>query len=350
MEGFSAFVCSAQAFQYALSVVKSLSELRNALKYGGGFLRDEQAGVIHLREIIIQLIPKDKTRLDPGFESHLNSISSAVSRLLRLLQQQRRLQVAVLLVIRRSEVQDSFALLERKKSTLNLYLTAQNTAAIASLTISASSETTPSTIMSPQSHSSAEDSGYGSQPSPSVQSSYYSFQDKEIPSLPESVYPQLSGSELAPLDLDRPQSLQLQHESSASSDCGYHGNTASNNGIQTIYNSIFGKGVRILYEENSSDHDAFQEIGQLSSGRKPKSSYERFATKVLGAFEVKRNKAKNGAQQRIYAPDDPNMTVTYNANVADSGAVQNLGIDVGTDLPAYKIKILGRSWVKRSTT
>ena len=156
MDGFSAFVCSAQAFQYALSVVKSLSELRNALKYGGDYLRDEQAGVIHLREIVIQLIPKDKTRLDPGFESHLKSISTAVSRLLRLLQQRRRLQVAILLVIRRAEVYDSFALLERKKTTLNLYLTAQNTAAIASLATSASPGTTSSTIMSPHSDSSSE--------------------------------------------------------------------------------------------------------------------------------------------------------------------------------------------------
>ena len=153
MDGFSAFVCCAQAFQYALSVVKSLSELRDALKYGGGYLLDEQAGVVHLREIIIQLIPKDKTRLDPGFETHLKSISNAVSHLLRLLQQQSRLQVAVLLVIRRAEVHDSFAVLERKKSTLNLYLTAQNTAAIASLTTSVLSGTTPSTIMSPHSPS-----------------------------------------------------------------------------------------------------------------------------------------------------------------------------------------------------
>lgn len=144
MDGFSALVCGAQAFQYALSVVKSLSELRTALKYGGGYLRDEQASVIHLREIIIQLIPKDKKGLDPGFESHLKSIDTAVSRLLRLLEQQRPLQATVLLVIRRAEVHDSFALLERKKATLNLYLTAQNTAAIKSLT-------TKSTTMGPHS-------------------------------------------------------------------------------------------------------------------------------------------------------------------------------------------------------
>ena len=153
MDVFSAFVCSAQAFQYALSIVKSLSELRNALKFGGGYLRDEQAGVIHLREIILQFI-KEKTRLDPGFEYLLKSIDTAVSRLLRLLQQQTRLQVVILLVIRRAEICESFAVLERKKATLNLYLTAQNTAAIASLTSSASSGTKSSTSMSPHSHSS----------------------------------------------------------------------------------------------------------------------------------------------------------------------------------------------------
>jgi len=156
MEGFSAFVCSAQALTYALSVVKSLTELRNALKYGRGYLRDEQAGVIHLQEIVIQLIPKDATRLDPGFESLLESISTTVNSLLRLFKQQSRLQVAVLLVIRRAEVHDSFALLERKKNTLNLYLTAQNSAAIASLKTGAISRTTRSSSMSPHSHSSSQ--------------------------------------------------------------------------------------------------------------------------------------------------------------------------------------------------
>ena len=148
MDGFSAVVSGAQAFQYALSVVQSLSELRNALKYGGAYLRDEQAGVIHLLDIINQLIPKDKIGLDPGFQAHLESISTAVSRLLGLLQQRRRLQIAVLLVIRRAEVHDSFALLERKKTTLNLYLSAQNTAAIASLTTSGLFGTPSPNIMS----------------------------------------------------------------------------------------------------------------------------------------------------------------------------------------------------------
>lgn len=80
MDGLSAFVCGAPASQFALSVVKSLSELRNPLKYGGGYLRGELPGVIHLQKIVIQLIPKEKIRLDPGFTSHIKSIDTLVSR------------------------------------------------------------------------------------------------------------------------------------------------------------------------------------------------------------------------------------------------------------------------------
>ena len=66
------------------------------------------------------------------------------------------------------------------------------------------------------------------------------------------------------------------------------------------------------------------------------------ATKMVGAFNTKGNKAKNEAEQRLYAPDDSNMTATYDANVSDTGATQNLGMDVGMDLPAHKFKTRGR--------
>lgn len=103
------------------------------MKYGPDFLHDEQASVSHLEEIIIQLIPKDETRLDPGLGSLLQSIKTTVDTLLALFKHQKRRQLVVLLVLRRAEVNESFASLERKKNTSILYLTAQNSAAIASL-------------------------------------------------------------------------------------------------------------------------------------------------------------------------------------------------------------------------
>lgn len=131
MDVFSATLCSAQALAYALSVVKSLTECHLALRHGRGFLCDQQASVGHLQEILAQL--KRRTRLDPSLRSLLESINTTVRDLLLLVKQRTRRQLLILLVIRRTEVNESFALLERKKSTLNLYLTTQNSFAIASL-------------------------------------------------------------------------------------------------------------------------------------------------------------------------------------------------------------------------
>ena len=131
MDVFSATLCSAQALAYALSVVKSLTECHLALRHGRGFLCDQQASVGHLQEVLIKL--KHGTRLDPSLRSLLESIDTTVRDLLLLVKQRKRRQLLILLVIRRTEVNESFALLERKKSTLNLYLTTENSFAIASL-------------------------------------------------------------------------------------------------------------------------------------------------------------------------------------------------------------------------
>lgn len=102
--------------------------------------------------------------------------------------------------------------------------------------------------------------------------------------------------------------------------------------------------MKTSHENNTSDNYAFQEIGKLSSGRRSTSPLKSVATKMGGAFYTKANKAKNGAEQRLYAPDDPNMIATYDGNVSHTGAIQNLGMDVGMDLPAHKVKKWGRSY------
>lgn len=106
--------------------------------------------------------------------------------------------------------------------------------------------------------------------------------------------------------------------------------------------------MRTSHEKNTSDNYAFQEIGQLSS-YKPTFPPKSVAMEMGGAFNTNGNTAKNGAAQRLYASDDPNMTTTYNANVSDTGATQNLGMDVGIDLPVNKFKKWGRSRNKRPT-
>ena len=131
MDLFSATICGAQALAYALSVIKSVTECHLALRHGCGFLSDQQASVGHLQEILTQL--KTRKRIGPSLRSLLESINTTVHELLSLVKQRKRRQLLILLVIRRTELNESFALLERKKSTLNLYLTTQTSFAIASL-------------------------------------------------------------------------------------------------------------------------------------------------------------------------------------------------------------------------
>jgi len=67
------------------------------------------------------------------------------------------------------------------------------------------------------------------------------------------------------------------------------------------------------------------------------------AKKTRGAFFTDRNKADNGAVQRLFAPDDPKVNAAYVANISDTGGMQNLGMDVGMVLPAHKFK-KGKKW------
>ena len=196
----------------------------------------------------------------------------------------------------------------------------------------------PSSVQSGRSRS--EDNSAHSQPPLSVQSGHSRSEDNDSRDLPKPLYSQRSRSELAPMVLD-----QEQHESSTTpEELGWNGNDASFHGIQYIYRSSFGKAMETSHEGNTSENYAFQEIGNLSSGRKPTFPLNSVPTKIRGAFRTKKNKANNGAEQRLFAPDDPNTIATYNGNSSDTGAIQYLGMDVGMDLPAHKSKKWVRAW------
>ncbi|KAL6713354.1 hypothetical protein ACLMJK_008819 [Lecanora helva] len=134
MEGFTAIVSAAQAISYIASVTKGLNEVRVALKHGPDFLRNEQASVSHLKEIIDQITSAEEASVDSRLCLLLQSISCTVEKLLTLIEyQNKRSQLVLIFVIRRTEIKESLASLERKKNTLILYLTAHNSAAIDSL-------------------------------------------------------------------------------------------------------------------------------------------------------------------------------------------------------------------------
>ena len=133
MDGFTTLISTAQAISYIFSIAKSLTELRNVLKHGRNFLHNERATVIQLQEIIGQLRPEDEAAADPNLKLILSSIDSTVERLLALFKQRKLRQITILLTIHRAEIDQSFATLERQKSTLILLLAAQTSTGMASL-------------------------------------------------------------------------------------------------------------------------------------------------------------------------------------------------------------------------
>ena len=152
MEAFAAIISTTQAVAYTLAVAKGLAELRNALKHGRCFLQDEKTSVDYLQEIITRLVPEEETDADPGLYHLLQSINITVTTLLDLFKHQKRRHLIYTLVVRRTEVNDSFASLERKKNTLILHLTAQNSAAISFLKASSLAQFPQACQMSKHNH------------------------------------------------------------------------------------------------------------------------------------------------------------------------------------------------------
>ena len=170
------------------------------------------------------------------------------------------------------------------------------------------------------------------------ESSYYSPQDQKFLSTPKSLDPQHSESGLADSSLNQQQSQQQHHNSDATPELVYSGNTQSDHARQVIYNSPFGADLKISHSNNTSTNYADQEIGNLNSGRKSKNPLLTVVGKIRGALSTENNRADNEAVQRLFAPTDPNMNVTYVGNISENGGIQHLGMDVGMDLPAHKFK------------
>ena len=134
MAELAALVSAGQLLDYSLDVVKSLAKLQSALKFGHSFLADEQATISQLKEFIIGLLcPNDGTIAESRFAPLLESIKRTVDHLLDLLEVKTRRRRVLILVLRRTELNDAFAALERKKSSLILQFAAQNSTALASL-------------------------------------------------------------------------------------------------------------------------------------------------------------------------------------------------------------------------
>lgn len=133
MAELAALVSAGQLLDYSLDIVKSLAKLQTALKTGHSFLADEQASISQLKQFISGSFCPNGTIADSGFAPLLESIKTTVDRLLDLLEVKTRRRLVSILVLRRTELNEAFAALERKKSSLILQFAAQNSTALASL-------------------------------------------------------------------------------------------------------------------------------------------------------------------------------------------------------------------------
>lgn len=383
MEVLSATLCGAQALAYTLSVLKSLVECHTALRYGRGLLCDEQANVGLLQEIIIQL--SYRTTLDPYLSSLLHSINTTVNDILSLVKRQKRLQLVIILVIRRTEVNESFALLERKKNTLNLYLTTQNSVAIASLKTGNLPHSTQNLDMAHVRQDSTEvcvgtlsffwlfflkrlqDWAYDTT-SESTRNSTNTNSPALLARKPQSSN-SITPTSVTSANRTLAQGLEMAHHPQMNPEAfqkeTIHDHVVANSSallarqqqatgstiptFRTSGNRATGRGHQIIYAPMSQDIDVRHEKNEkhgkstqiigivdrvLSLPQKEYKKEKDVHGKKRYQFYTKGNVAVGNAVQRIYAQEHPTSNITHDTNIAEDHVHQDIYKDQTADPPA----------------
>ena len=303
MEGFAAFISTTQAIAYTLAVAKSLAELRTVLKHGSCFLHDEKTSVGHLQEIITRLVREEETDVDLGLYHLLQSIEITVTTLLDLFRQQKRRHLIYTLVVRRTELNDSFASLERKKNTLILHLTAQNSAAISSLKTSTLAHCTRACQMSMQTHSSVPVSTVAIQ-----------CHCESLKLVQDSAYASLESSEYQPskrtyqegegtLVAQKPPTAPPEHQRSPRTDQDGGGTPD---------------------DQHSPIQHKQAESMQPGAGRSPPQQHQTDpSTKADTKFYTERNSVKNKSEQTIYRHEGDDAK--HVGNSSEDNSKQSIG-------------------------
>ena len=133
MEMIAAGASIGQVASYTLSLVVSLQRIYGAVKDGQQFFHDEKYSVSQLGLVISELIESNKSVSASPIAPLLRSIKEAAYNLSVLFEQQDRHKIVLTLLLRRKEIDEAFASLERKKNTLLLHISATNTGAIAEI-------------------------------------------------------------------------------------------------------------------------------------------------------------------------------------------------------------------------
>ena len=126
MDPISAAVACGQGAVYVTETIRFLIQLCHCIKNRGSILQDHLSSIINLKSIIIRIRQSKAVVITAELAKLLNSIALSAEGLIYRLDTSRSLRAAVTIVVKQNSIKEKFTALERQKSTLILYLTAEN--------------------------------------------------------------------------------------------------------------------------------------------------------------------------------------------------------------------------------
>ena len=130
MDGVSTGVVITQAAGYILALLKTLSEVCEAVKYGSTILQNYRTDIGDLIFIVTAIGKKSSWVKSSPLTRILLALEATSQRLLKLLRGTSRMKVGFTLLIRREEINKHFISLERQKSTLLLHISTETSFAV----------------------------------------------------------------------------------------------------------------------------------------------------------------------------------------------------------------------------
>ena len=122
METLAAAVTIGQSFAYCAALMAGLANLHHYLKHGQGIWQQHRDSIYQLQLIVADLGGCPETSVKGCLGSTLTSIYAITQRLIKLLCGGKSLKTSLVLFAREKAINNSFAELERQKTTLILHL------------------------------------------------------------------------------------------------------------------------------------------------------------------------------------------------------------------------------------
>ena len=126
MDPLTSAVTVSQTVAYCSALAVRLVELYNIAKNSRQIFQEYRSSIDLLHRVVCQLLAKDDFTVAPEFCNLLDSVEQTVKRLLGLFSQSKRRKTIVLLLTQQRNINAAFTTLEHQKTTLLLYLSAEN--------------------------------------------------------------------------------------------------------------------------------------------------------------------------------------------------------------------------------